>query len=354
MNHILTILVLSLVFLSSEIAAADDGSGLKISAAVDIVGSVKTRKDSTGEDRFDVREAEILLLGPIDHRFDGLLSLAAHRENGVSVAEIHEAFISTSKLIPRSRIKVGQYFLGIGRLNRTHRHEWNFISAPKVHRTFFGQEGVFDTGIEYNYLLPLPFYLDLTVGVTNGHTFGHSHDAGKKPKQPTHYARMSSYHSFFGAGAQTGLNYLSRTSEDKTKMTLVGLDFIAKWKEASMHNFLLQSEAWLRTVKAPGAESEQTFGLYLFPQAALSSELFLGILWDYYTNLSLKTFNGTRIDNSEQHLVPTLTYKASEFSTLRLAYSFGLEKHDGKSDRVDGKVEMQATFILGAHPAHEF
>src|SRR3989338_6739695 len=146
MKRLFIVLILTMFSFSSEILA-EDGSGLKVSAAVDIVGSVKTRKKSSGEDRIDVREAELLLTGPIDHRFDGLLSLAAHRENGVARAEVHEAFISSSKLVPRSRIKVGQYFLGIGRLNRIHRHEWNFISAPEVHQRFFGSEGLLDTGL---------------------------------------------------------------------------------------------------------------------------------------------------------------------------------------------------------------
>jgi hypothetical protein len=165
---------------------------------------------------------------------------------------------------------------------------------------------------------------------------------------------MSTFHPFFGAHAQTGLNYLGRVANDHTQMKLVGLDFVAKWKKASTLDFLLQSEVWMRTLKARHSESERTLGLYLFPQAALTSELYFGVLWDYYRNLSLQDIAGRSIDNSEQHFVPTLTYKASEFATLRLAYNYGMEKRESVPTQVDSSVEVQATYILGAHPAHEF
>ena len=122
---------------SVSLASFGDNTGMKVSASVDIQGSSKVSGESDAENRIDVREAEILIYGPVDHVFDGLLSLAAHKEEGASLFEIHEAFLSSSKLVPRSTIKVGQFFLGVGRLNRIHRHEWPFISAPKVHALFF-------------------------------------------------------------------------------------------------------------------------------------------------------------------------------------------------------------------------
>lgn len=356
MNLFRSAFIAAIALFSTHVSAQQlDGSGLKFSAAADIVGSYKTRNDSTATDKTEVREAEILLTAPIDHRFEGLISFASHREAGESKAELHEAFIKTSNLVPRSNIRFGQFFLGVGRLNRFHRHEWNFITAPKVQRTFFDEEGALDTGLEYTYIMPLPFYMDVTAGVTNGYTYGHSHDEGEKPRQPTHYVRTSVFHPFFWAtGAQTGLNYLGRTSSDNTKMNMVGLDFLAKWKEGSMTHFLLQSEIWARRVKAPKVDHEDNFGLYLFPQVGITEEVYFGMLYDFFTNLSLKNALDKKVNNSQQAISPTLTYKASEFSTLRVAYTFGMDKQDSVPTKYDSKVEFQATFIIGAHPAHEF
>ncbi|HYX36988.1 MAG TPA: hypothetical protein VE954_28135 [Oligoflexus sp.] len=341
-------------FISSPVWAQDP-SGLKISASVDLVGSYKADQKSTAEDKFAPREAEIILTAPIDATFDGMLSFAAHQEEGEAVSELHEAYIRSSRLIPRSNIRAGQFFLGLGRLNRLHRHEWPIIVAPKVHEAFFGEEGALDSGIEYSYLAPLPFFLETTLGVTNGFTYGHAHDEGEKPKKPTHYARIATYFDLPAqGGAQIALNYLSRTDAESTTTTLTGLDFTAKWREAGVLQYLVQSEIWHRTLTPDGGTSEETLGAYVLPQYAFDAQLSLGILIDYLSVLSLKDAAGNTVDNSILGVVPTLTYKASEFSTLRVAYNHSQTQREDQADSTEKRLELQATFIMGAHPAHDF
>ncbi len=349
------LLSLALFSLRSNYAHSQDATGLKMSAAMDAVGAFRANKQSAAKDEFLIREAEILLTAPIDQIFTGQLSFAAHREAGFSVVELHEAFISSSKLIPRSNIRVGQFFLGVGRLNRVHRHEWPMIFAPKVHQSFFGSEGALDAGIEYSYLAPLPFYLEATLGVTNGWTYGHSHSEGEKPKKPTHYGRLASYLELpLEGGAQFAYNFLSRTDALNEKISLHGFDVTAKWRNAGVLNVLLQGEIWQRNKKPDKGEEERTLGFYFLPQFALDSQLFLGILTDHYTVLSLKGITGKHVDNSVVGLAPTITYKASEFSTLRLAYDWQNDKQSGRADRKDARLEFQASYIIGAHPAHDF
>jgi MFS family permease len=106
--------------------------------------------------------------------------------------------------------------LGVGRLNQIHRHDWPFISAPRIHRELFGAESAIDSGFEVGSLLPSSFYLDLTAGVTSGFKFGHSHSDGARPNVPTHYLRAATYNELpRGGGMQTGLNFLSRTLTDE-------------------------------------------------------------------------------------------------------------------------------------------
>jgi hypothetical protein len=353
--------ILLIAALMSAPANGDDGSGMKASASVDATGSFHADKKSrstnpTGaSDRFDVREAEFMFYGPVDHLFDGILSVAAHQEDGAAFFEIHEAHISSSKLIPRSRLKAGQFFLGIGRLNRFHRHEWPFVTAPKVQSQFFGDEGVLDSGVEYSYLAPLPFFLDLTFGLTNGWVYGHSHSEGEKPRKPTHYIRAGTYTALpGGGGAQTGFNWLARTAADQEKTVLTGLDFVGKWRQAATLDYLLQAEVWVRTRTPAGQKPEETVGAYMLPQAALSPAVTLGVRADYYTVRSLKDAAGAKVKNSDYALVPTLTWKPSEFSTLRLAVTHGVSQVQDNPDSVSRRVEIQTNFMLGAHPAHDF
>jgi hypothetical protein len=333
-----------------------DGSGLQTYLAIDIVGQAGARQKENPPDRLAVREVEVFFFGPIDPIFDGTLGLAAHQEEGKAFVELHEATLGSTKWIPYSRFRLGQYFLGVGKLNATHRHDWPFISAPRVHREFFDEEGVSDTGLEYSVVPPVSFPLDLTLGVTNGWTFGHTHSEGKKPRAPVHYARLSTFFSLpADGGLQIGANYLGRTDSEGLATSLVGLDMTMKWRDGRVLPFFLQSEVWLRELKPREGATSRSLGFYVFPQVHVIQDVHLGLLYDGYTVLNLKDVLGKDVDNYDQGIGPSLTWKPSEFATFRANYTWMLTNPDGKATRLGNSyAEVQTTFILGAHPAHEF
>lgn len=331
--------------------ADQKGTGLDISASVDGVGQFGPE----GTNRIDVREAEFLLFAPIDHLFDGQVSFSAHTETTGLFAEVHEAYLASSKLIPRSRFRIGQFFLGFGRLNQFHRHDWPFTTAPKVHSTFFAAEAAKDTGIEYSWLTPLPFYLDLTVGITNGWVFGHAHTLGTKPYFPTHYLRALTYFDLPGKGGlQTGLNYVGRKNDQGTSSTYLGLDATAKWREAQVLKLLIQSEFWLRLERPKAGTNVDTFGFYIHPEYALGENFFAGLRFDYLTTTSLAFATGGKVSNFHAGLMPQITWRPSEFSTVRLSYTYRAEYLGTRYIAYERFLELQTVFILGAHPAHDF
>lgn len=339
----------TILFLFSLPLFAMEGTGLQISGSADILGQFGLNSGTGATDRLDVREAELLIYAPADHLFDGQVSLAAHGEGSIPRFELHEAYVGSSKLIPRSRFRVGQFFLGIGRLNQFHRHDWPLISAPTYHRQFFAPEGLLDTGVEYSFLFPLPIFLELTAGITNGFVYGHVHNTvGSKPVQPTHYLRLATYADLpADGGVQVGLNYLGRRGSEGIDRGFYGLDITAKWKEAKVTKFLLQSEIWYRKMRTTTDETK-SLGVYVLPQYALSEDFFVTLRFDYYSVTS------SPVKNYEAAVIPMLTYKPSEFSQMRLAYTHTGEYQDTSFVRTSRVVELQAVFILGAHPAHDF
>ena len=354
-NKIAIFLVVLFACIGSPVQAAIDSSGLEIAVAGDFTGEVGLEKDSEATDDFRAREVELIFFGPIDHQFDGLVSAAAHYESGETLFELHELTIGSSKLIPRSRFKLGQFFLGVGRLNRFHRHDWPFISAPKVHLEFFDAEGVIDRGGEFSMLPPLPFYLDITVGITSGWTYGHTHVEGEKPIMPTHYFRTSTFLEYDAiSGMEIGLNYLRRKAANKTDTRLTGIDWVSKSRHEKYVRYLVQGELWNRQVTTEAGANEQTVGFYVYPQYGFNSELYLGVRFDGYSVLSRKNIFGEKESNFAQSIVPTLTYSSSEFAKFRLAYNQSSETVKGEEVSSDKSLEFQATFILGAHPAHDF
>ncbi|WP_374029251.1 hypothetical protein [Bdellovibrio bacteriovorus] len=335
---------------------------IQTSAALDITAPIDF--EHSEDNKLDIRSAEVMFFGPLDPTFDATVLLAAHNEEGVFVAELEEAFLSSSKLIPSSRFKLGKFLLGVGRLNQIHQHDWAFISAPRVQAEFFGDEGVADTGGEFSVLLPTDSYWDITVGITNGYTFGHGHESheehehgvGERPHVPTHYIHPVNFIDFGDRGAlQWGMNYLGRTDAEGVKTQLYGLDFVFKKQEGKTVNFLFQSELWYRNLDTPGEERGEEIGAYFYPQTSLTQQLFLGLRVDLFSELSRKfASDGSKQNNLDYGFVPTLTYKHSEFTWFRVAYTYDVQTYQDEPSTTSQKIEFQLVSILGAHPAHSF
>lgn len=347
--------ITAVVYLFSFKPLFSDNGGLKISAAVDITGNYKTSGEGkVATDRTSPRTIDLMVYGAIDPFFDGTMSMAAHEEDGESVFEVHEAYISSDRLVPSSRFRLGQFFLDIGRLSRFHQHEWPFISTPLIHEELFGEEGVLDSGLEYSFLFPLPVYLDLTIGVSNGYTFGHSHEEGDKPRHPNYYAHLVSFMELGELNLQPGVSALWRTTHDNRKEQYLGIELTGKVKSNKIIKWLTQTELWSRTLTPENSESDETIGGYSFLQYGFESGLALGVRGDFITNTTLKDADGNKIDNHKNMISTQLGYKPSEFSNFRLAYNLNEEKNPGEEAKQFETLDIQATFILGAHPAHAF
>ena len=340
---------------STNVAAGMDATGLQISIAGDMVAEYGLADDSSARERLSSRALEFMFFAPVDHRFDAMASGTAHEEAGQVFFETHEMWIGSSKLIPRTRFRIGQMFPAFGRLQRFHQHDWPFISAPEVQARFFGQEGVIDTGGEFSYLLPIPMFLEWTAGATSGWTFGHSHDEGERPKVPTHFSRLATYVDLGNlGGSEIGLNYVGRTSAEETEMKIFGLDLVAKKRNGRTLTYLLQSETWLREEKRKNSETERILGGYVYAQYGINANWQIGLRLDALTVLSQENALGEKEDNLNFAWVPTLTYRSSEFATFRLAYNNKRDSVNNKTVNEDSYIQFQVTFILGAHPAHTF
>ena len=346
-----------LLLLSTNSVLADNG-GIKISAAADMLFDQGINKSSSAKENLEMRSAELTLYSPIDHNFNGVISLAAHDHEGENIFEVHELYIENTSLIPRSTFKVGKFFLGIGRLNRFHRHDWLFTSAPKVHEELFAEEAAFDSGAEYNYLLPTDAVLNLTVGVTIGDDFSHEHDhdedeAGhededEKAKYPTHYLRFSHFKEFSTTkGMETGLSLLRKKNAHGEEQTFFGLDYTLKNRVGKTNTFVLQSEIWFRKSEEESQKTEKLGG-YIFNDYSVLESSSMGIRLDVLKDLT------DGVDLIDYGVTGQYTFNSSEFAKLRASLSHTFSKENGTTTNEDSRAMLQLVFILGSHPAHAF
>ncbi len=350
-----SILLAPVLLVVSKSRAADLGA-IQIFSAVDLVGEFGIQNPPVDSGRVRVRGFEVAAFAPVDTLFDALVNVAGHDEAGQIEIELHEAYIASTRLIPRTRLKVGRFFLGVGRLNQYHSHDWPFTSAPKSHSTFFSEEAATDTGLELGHLFDSSIPIDLVAGVTNGWTYGHSHTGGRRPLVATHYVRPTFFFDFGDSrGLLVGLNYLGRTDADSIQTRLTGFDATYKRRNGKTLSTLVQTEFYHRLQTSATLPLKEEIGGYMFADFAIGEEGWsAGTRLDAFTDLSLKFGTGDRRGNFDFAIVPVLSFKNSEFSTFRLSYTYGQETREGDNARAEQKVEIQLIALIGAHPAHDF
>lgn len=91
--------------------------------------------------------------------------IGAHKHENEINFDIEEAFITFSNLPLSTGAKLGKKLLDFGRINHIHQHEWLFLSKPLIYENYLGEHSLSGEGGAIDLLLPLPFFLNLQVGL---------------------------------------------------------------------------------------------------------------------------------------------------------------------------------------------
>ena len=371
-----------LVLISTPVLAQQNLQLINWFAGADIVATgdnIPKDKDDKSEalnDGMLVREFEFSAVSQIDQTWQGILTLAYHNELQMEEEhiEVHEAMLFSSKLLPMANVKIGKFFLGVGRLNRFHRHDWIFTEAPLVQKAFFGNEGVKDTGFEYTRLLGGDLNWKATIGLVAGNEFKHGSDHAEEGEEehdhgavdsayePTRYIRLSNFKEFTTLkGMETGFSYLERRDGEGTRFQYSGIDIIYKNRYNQYVDHLIQFEFWHRRTDEMGEEDFEDMGAYAYFEKGLNRHHGLGFRYEIYRPADNDHEEEAHAHNEIDGLTPTQDYQAlsisynyynSEFMRTRLT----LEHHTGveidEDDVQFQRLHLQFVFNIGAHPAH--
>jgi hypothetical protein len=244
-----------------------------------------------------------------------------------------------------------------------------------VLRYFFGEEGLTEDGLEVSWVAPLPIYLQTIVGVFNGDNedafgFGSLRD-------PLLSARVRTFFELGAAGAiQVGASGLYGRTADGSRASYIGADAKYKYTPAGWRHALVTVGGELlfahRKVATGGEEGGEEGGeateplrrrLRQEPGEATFQER---DAYGYYVWLDVQPWRqwlvGLRYDwtelpdgpGREWALEPYIAWMPSEFLRFRLGYKYTDRKDFGSGPDTLSELFLQATFILGAHPAHPF
>jgi hypothetical protein len=346
---------------------------LDLGVVGDFVGNITQRnveKAQAGtfagrENRFFPREVELMFFGQIDPYARGEVRLEAAEEFEDGAREIHvglaEAHLTLLTLPFGTQAKLGFLRNRFGLLNERHREALPQIDQPNVLTRFIGEEGLRESGAEVSWVAPLPFYLEALAGVFNGdneEAFGRG-----SLKAPLVTGRLRTFFELGDAHAlQLGASGASGETPDRRRSTLAGLDAKYKWTpEGWRHALLTLGGEWLYSYRKvdvfddAGAGEDRTRernGWYAYGEVQPWRRWLGGVRYDW-TQYPVDPGNEWAVE-------PYIAFSPSEFLRFRLAY-----KHTDRSQRVTGPDDrgsarvfdeflFQATFFLGAHPAHPF
>jgi len=311
------------------------------------------------ENRFFPREVELSLFGQVDPYARAAVVVEAGEENpgGELTAALAEAHLTLLTLPYGFQAKLGQARNRFGWSNERHAHDLPWADVPNVYRNFFGEEGLRERGVEVSWVPDTPFYFEALVGLFDGDNevaFGRG-----KLNEPLVTGRLR---TFFEPGLEHGLllgvSAAHGQTPDRLRSTLAGFDVRYKYTPDGWRHALLTLGAEgiysIRRIEreAEVAAERRHFGWYAYAELQPWLRWALGARYDW---------SQYPVDAGREWAVePYVTFWPSEFLRFRLAY-----KHTARSERspfndsggnarlVD-ELLFQASFILGAHPAHPF
>jgi hypothetical protein len=339
------------------------------------------------ENGFNLRHIELGLSAAVDPYFTAWTTLAFEHEEGV---EVEEAVIQSTALPWGLTLSAGRFMSGIGRLNRQHSHNWDFIDTPLVYEKLFGGHGVTEKGLQLTWLAPTPFYLLLGAELANGeneqlsNSIGgdqlHGHDA---PRMWNTFLKVSpnlgQRHDL-----QLGLSYLRARNqeehdEDHDQVNdlwmdghnqVYGADFVYKYNAQRAHgqgDFTVQAEYFQRkkTLRVENSlldselighhKNDWQDGYYVQAAYGILPRWRLGLRWE---QVGLRN-ESAMPDGSEDEFgaswrsTAMLEWKLSEFSLLRL--QGGRSNYQTDEGRQKAwEIGLQIQVSIGQHKAHDF
>jgi len=323
------------------------------------------------ENRFFPREVELSLFGQIDPYASAVVRIESGEEERAGELAVHlaEANLTLLTLPFGTQAKLGLVRNRFGYNNEHHAHDLPWIDRPNAFRIFFGDEGLNEKGLEATIIPDLPVYLEGLVGVFNGD----NEDAFGRAtlRAPLVTGRVR---TFFELGIEhgilLGMSVANGQTADRLPSTILGWEGRYKYRpDGWLHPLVTVTGEALYSMRKVDVDVDSDGD-----GVTDSLDRKRRNHWGWYLGAEVQPWRrwagGLRFDWSqypqdpgyEHSIEPYVSFWPSEFLRFRLAYKRtdrstqtrdAVNLNDGSARKVD-EILFQATFILGAHPAHPF
>ncbi len=352
----------------SPVAAASEEGGRKVTAisrsfnpAISInglfTGGYLSRRDAwerlTGlefDNGLNLQEVEARFTADVDPFLQADLTFTFDQSGN---SEVEEAYVKVMRLpwgmLPSGlNLRAGKFLTTFGRHNLLHSHQWPFIDPPMVSSSLFSEEGINELGGEASYLLPLPWYSELTAGAFSGDN--NRLFAGSEGRNRGAY--LVHFKNFFDLSEETtlevGQSYAAgrHFSPGNPWTQVVGADLTLKWRplaRSTYRTLIWQTEYIYGRRNKPGKFDLDQGGLYSYLAYQFARTWWVQARYD---NLGFPSLDGTQRHRG----TALLALVPSEFSAIRLQYAY--ERGGGERDLQE--ILLQLNYTMGSHPAHTY
>lgn len=336
----------------------------------------------------NLRTAEFAFTGAVDPYFDAAAFIAIEGEE----VHLEEGWFATRSMPYGLRLKGGKFLSDFGYINNKHEHQWDFADQNLAYLNLLGDHGLQDTGVQLTWLPKTPMYTILGVELLQGDQervgafvdddeerealgLGNREDG---PRMFTTFAKLSpelGYDHALQVGASYAYNSQHQEIHEEPVFetglegdaAIYGIDLVYKYDNplAYGHRDLIIQAEYLRSVKdlivrsgdplAIGAQRKLTTdGLYVQGIYGFRPRWQFGLRYDALglTNKMTGDIRGS-LDASDRWTA-ALTWTPTEFSRLRMQYSYNDILTAAGTAETFNTVWLQFLMSLGTHGAHRF
>jgi hypothetical protein len=292
-----------------------------------------------GREEFSLQEFELDLQAALDP-FSRTRWTIAFGEEGV---EIEEGYVLYSSLPGGLELTAGRFRQRFGPLNRQHLHALPQSTYPLVFESFFGEEGLAQTGLSFAWLLPKPWataneiVLHLTSG-ENEEAFG-----GELFEDLALLARLKSFWELSSATyLEWGLSGVAGKTATGGDSRVFGTDVTFNWQppaRAKYRGFTWRTELLRSQRQDPSGVRQEAWGGYSYVEGMVRRNLWAGLRFD-------QAEDPLEPERRLRGLVPYLSWWQSEFVRLRAEYGLLEDELTGESEN---RFALQLTWAAGPH-----
>jgi hypothetical protein len=301
--------------------------------------------------RVQLREAEFGFSNPVDPYGRADLILSVERQaNGEYNVDIEEGYFTFTGLPYDLQAKAGKFYSAFGKANMMHTHAMPWVDRPNVINKFFGEEGLNDGGAEISWLVPNPWnnYMQLSVDIqNNGNETSFGGTQGNGLMYVTHLKNFFDLNR--DSTLELGGSFATGSNSSNSQTNIEGLDLTYKWRNPQQG--LYKSVTWMNELLF--SQRGQEDGGTVNAKGWYSSlEYQFARRWSVFGRYDYTEFP----DNSSLHensYSTGLTFRQSEFMFWRLQFEHtNGDNYAGNVNR--NELLLQADFLIGQHPAHQY